>query len=181
MKSSKILSALVAYTSLSYLIDVPLRRSLLAKKSRDYADNLGKPLLNIGAGTDGTALFGSTLYGDVNIDINGQKDINHGKNVVTYADAEDLSEFDDGQFGAVFASHILEHLPNPEKALREWSRVVGSPEGLFVITPSWWAPHTWLHPYHLWYATDNRGTTNGGHLVKIRNKASYSFLPLRGY
>ena len=156
----------------TYLIDVPIRRALIAKKARRYADAKGLPLLNIGAGTSATALFGPTLYGDVNCDLNGKKDLPHGTpGQVTWADAQDLKDFKDGQFGAVLASHLLEHLPNPQQALKEWLRVVGGDEkALFVITPCWWAPHTWFHPGHLWYATDNRGSTRGGKLIKIREE-----------
>lgn len=156
----------------TYIVDVPVRRHFTAKAARKYADKKGKPLLNIGAGTDKTALFGSTLYGDVNCDLNGCKNTPHGTpGQITYADAQDLKDFKDGQFSAVLASHILEHLPDPQRAIKEWLRVTdGHYESLFVITPSWWAPHTWCHPGHLWYATDNAGGTKGGKLVRIRKE-----------
>lgn len=170
----------------TYLIDVPIRRAIIAKQARQYADSKKLPLLNIGAGTPSTALFGPTLYGDVNCDLSGKKDVAHGTSgQVTYADAQDLKDFKDGQFGAVLASHLLEHLPDPEKALKEWRRVVGGDEkALFVITPYWWAPHTWLHPGHLWYATDGHGGLRGGRLIRIRNEMSpltKEVTSLRGY
>jgi len=147
-----------------------MRRWLAAKQARAYANKRGLPLLNIGAGTQQSALFGSTLYGDVNCDLEGVKGCPHGTpGIVTYADAQDLSDFKDGEFGAVIASHILEHLPNPKRAVSEWLRVSGGdPSSLFILTPSWWAPHTWCHPGHLWYATDNAGGTRGGKLIKLR-------------
>lgn len=163
-----------AYLAGTYIIDVPLRRWHTAKCARAYADKKGKPLLNIGAGTKETAMFGPTIYGDVNCDLNGRKDCPHGTpGEVTYIDAQDLSSFKTGEFGAVLASHILEHLPDPNKALSEWLRVVGGDyNALFVITPCWWAPHTWLHPGHLWYATDNAGSTRGGKLLKLRKEVN---------
>jgi ubiquinone/menaquinone biosynthesis C-methylase UbiE len=175
-----------AYLAGTYFIDVPVRRWHAAKCARKYADMKGKPLLNIGAGTKKTAYFGKTLYGDVNCDLNGRKDCPHGMpGVVTYADAQDLSDFDDGEFGAVLATHLLEHLPNPKKALSEWLRVVGGDKkALFVVTPCWWVPHTWLHPGHMWYATDNAGGTRGGKLIKLRdrfNPAMKKITTLRGY
>lgn len=147
------------YLAGTYVLDVPVRRAGAAQAARAYAAKRGLPLLNVGAGTGSSALFGATLYGDVNIDLKGRKDVPHGTSgQVTYADAQDLSDFQTGQFGAVLASHILEHLPDPERALREWFRVVGGdPNALFVITPSWWAPHTWLHPGHLHYFPDGHG------------------------
>lgn len=154
---------IVAGLAATYVIDVPVRRARAAARARAFADSRGKPLLNVGAGTGKTALFGATLYGDVNVDLAGRRDVPHGTpGVVTYANAEDLSAFADGQFGAVLASHILEHLPNPQKALNEWLRVVGGDSNaLFIVTPSWWAPHTWLHEGHLWYFPDAKGCTTG--------------------
>jgi len=167
----KILILCTGYTVATYFIDVNLRRAIAAKKARAYATKKGLPLLNIGAGTNKTALFGATLYGDVNCDLSGRKDIPHGTpGEVTWADAQNLKDFKDGQFGAILASHLLEHLPNPEQALSEWLRVVGNDQdALFIITPQWWAPHTWLHPGHLWYATDGCGGTCGGKLLRIRD------------
>lgn len=154
---------IAAAVAATYVIDVPIRRSLAAKAARAYARRKGKPLLNVGAGTGRTALFGATLYGDVNVDLAGRRDVAHGTpGVVTYADAQDLSEFPDGAFGAVLASHILEHLPDPQRAMREWLRVVGGDRNaIFVVTPSWWAPHTWLHRGHLWYFPDGQGCITG--------------------
>lgn len=146
----------------TYVLDVPVRRALAARRARAYANARGLPLLNVGAGTGKSALFGATLYGDVNVDLAGRKDVAHGtRGVVTYADAQALP-FKDGQFGAVLASHVLEHLPDPQRALNEWLRVVGGDSrALFVVTPSWWAPHTWLHAGHLWYFPDGNGCLTG--------------------
>lgn len=152
--------------ALGYFLDVPVRRTMAAKAARQFADYKGKPLLNIGAGTNGTALFGSTAHlGDVNVDLAGRRDLPHGtRGAVTYADAMDLRDFPDGVFGAVLASHILEHLSNPRRAIAEFMRVVGhDPGGLFIVTPSWWAPvHTFGHPHHFWFFADGAGCTKRG-------------------
>lgn len=181
-----VIAGCCCYGAASYILDVPVRRHFAAKAARSYADQKGKPLLNIGAGTKQTAMFGSTLYGDVNCDLNGRKDIPHGTpGEITYADAQDLSDFKTGQFGAVLASHILEHVPDPRQALSEWLRVVGGDRNaLFVVTPSWWAAHTVTHPGHLWYFTDNAGGTCGGHIIKLRDEyepIAKHFTTLRGY
>ena len=157
------------YAAGAYVVDVPVRRRSAATAARDYAAARGKPLLNVGAGTGNSALFGSTLYGDVNVDLCGRTDVPHGPTVVTAADATALP-FPDGYFGAVLASHVLEHLPDPDAALREWLRVVGGDRGaLFVVTPSWWAPHTWLHRGHLWYFSDGKG---GGMRTKLQSASA---------
>ena len=156
MKAARVAAYAALYTAAAYIIDVPIRRAHAARRARAYADSKGLPLLNVGAGTSRSALFGTTLYGDVNTDLYGRKDVPHGTpGVVTYADAENLGDFKDGQFGAILASHVLEHLAHPMAALREWVRVTGKdPGALFIVTPSWWAPHTLLHPGHRWYFAD---------------------------
>ena len=51
------------------------------------------------------------------------------------ANAEDLP-FDDDSFDAIWTITVLEHVPNPEKALREIRRVL-KPEGLLFLKPAW--------------------------------------------
>jgi SAM-dependent methyltransferase len=48
------------------------------------------------------------------------------------AEGDDLP-FPDGAFDFVLASHVLEHLPDPIRALREWQRVAR--RYLFVVLP----------------------------------------------
>ena len=158
------MSALLGYCAATYALDVPMRREDAARAAKACARRRRRPLLNIGAGTPGTALFGSTLYGDINVDLAGLKGVRHGTpGVVTYADAQDLRAFPTGSMGAILSSHVLEHVPDPERAKREWLRVVGGdPRALFVVTPSWWAPHTWAHPGHLWYFPDAQGGLRDG-------------------
>lgn len=166
----KTLAALGAYVAGTYLVDVPLRRAVAARAARAYADARGLPLLNVGAGTGRSALFGATLYGDYNVDLFGRRDLPHGTpGTVTFADVHDLRDFGTGSVGAVLASHIVEHLDRPADALREWLRVVGGDRNaLFIVTPSWWAPHTWLHPEHKWYFDDGAGGARGGNAMRIR-------------
>jgi ubiquinone/menaquinone biosynthesis C-methylase UbiE len=171
-----VLGWLAAYVAGAYVLDVPMRRASAAARARAYANAVGRPLLNIGAGTPSSALFGATLYGDVNVDLAGRRDVAHGTpGVVTYADAEDLSQFRTGAFGAVLASHVLEHLPNPQRALSEWRRVTGYDDrALFVDTPSWWAPHTFMHPGHLWYFSDGQGCVTGCAPRQLAGRAGVS-------
>lgn len=185
MGLGRIIAGFGIYSAIAYVIDVPLRRASAAKAARAYADARGKPLLNIGAGTANSTLFGTTLYGDVNVDLFGRRDVPHGTpGIVTYADAHDLQDFATGQFGAVLASHVLEHLERPSVALREWLRVVGGDRNaLFVLTPSWWAPHTWLHPGHLNYFPDASGclrTACVPRQLRLKPGPTSSILQLRG-
>lgn len=143
----------------AYVADVLVRPSEVALQARAFASETGKPLLNVGAGTPGTslrsALLGPTLWGDVNVDIAAPRTVPHGPHAVSYGDAEALP-FADKSFGAVIASHVVEHTERPARVLAELARVA---DASFVIVPRWWAAHTWTHPGHRWFITseDARG------------------------
>jgi len=50
--------------------------------------------------------------------------------------ADDLGRFADGEFGAVVALHLVEHLPDPASTIRQVSRLL-TPGGLFLFaTPN---------------------------------------------
>lgn len=138
------------YTACLYLVDVLLAPVEVARLARRVAVKDGRPLLNAGAGTPSSSVrarvFGATLWGDVNVDLQGRGP--HGPRTVSYGDVCDLSEWPDGYFGAAIASHVLEHVTDPEAALRELTRVAGT---VFLCVPHPAAPHTWLHPGHRWY------------------------------
>ena len=53
-----------------------------------------------------------------------------------FLDAEDLTVFESAQFDRVIATCLLAHLPNPEKALKEWRRVVESGGSLTIYVPT---------------------------------------------
>lgn len=143
--------AALGYAASAYVKDVLVRPEQMARIARAYCQQVRKPLLNVGAGTPASSLrsfvIGPTLWGDVNIDIAAPR-VAHGPDRVSYGDARDLREWPDGHFGAVIASHVLEHLDRPDLALAEWERVA---DKVFVVAPSWWAPHTWLHLGHRWF------------------------------
>lgn len=59
--------------------------------------------------------------------------------------------FKDGEFDALWTIWVLEHIPNPESALREMRRVV-KPGGLILLAPAWnctsWAAQGYqVRPY----------------------------------
>ena len=145
----------LGYIGWAYHRDVVARPNAMARLARVYCDRVGKPLLNVGAGTPAsslrTLLMGPQLVGDVNVDIAAPGDVPHGKDRVSYADAMNLP-WEDKSFGAVFASHVLEHLERPDLALAEWKRVA---DRVFLVSPSWWALHTYVHPGHKWFLSDD--------------------------
>jgi len=146
------IEVIAAYSAATYLADVVCRPNAIAKVARAAARSKGKPLLNVGAGTPSSslrvALFGDTSWGDINVDLAATRQWRPGlTSGVFYGDVHSLP-FPDGMFGAAIASHVIEHVDDPQKALKELCRVA---DVVFVVWPAWWAPHTWLHPGHQWY------------------------------
>ncbi|MFC1928635.1 methyltransferase domain-containing protein [Chloroflexota bacterium] len=86
--------------------------------------------------------------GDVCLDINRDAMAGHTNAVI--ANVTHVP-FSDKSFGAAFASHLLEHLPNTddaERALAELNRVA---EAVFVVCPSRQSIANWVIPdHHLW-------------------------------
>jgi len=104
--------------------------------ARKAARKAGKPLLNAGCGSKFTDLS------DVNLDI-VPREVPHFFN----GDIQKLSQFKDKQFGAVYASHVVEHVEDFDSALKELDRVA---ENVYVITPFPLWPSAWLCPSHKW-------------------------------
>jgi len=109
---------------------------LVFYKARAAARAAGKPLLNVGC----KSVY--TDASDVNLDI-VPRDVPR----FTRGDIQELDMFRNKQFGAVYASHVLEHVEDPDAALRELHRVA---DNVFVITPLPVWPWSWLHPDHKW-------------------------------
>ena len=156
MTPRSLVVGVAAYAASAYILDGILRPAWVARRAREAARRRGKPLLNVGAGTAETsfraALLGPTAWGDVNCDI-AATSAHCADASVCWCDATRLF-YPDKHFGAVIATHVLEHLDDPDAALAEWSRVA---DEVFVVVPAWWAPHTWLHPGHKWYLAAARG------------------------
>ncbi len=105
-------------------------------QAREAATKAGKPLLNVGCG------YAYTELSDVNLDI-VSRDVKH----FVRGDIQDLSMFKNKQFGAVYASHVVEHVEDLDVALRELDRIA---ENVFVVTPLPLWPWMWLWPTHKW-------------------------------
>lgn len=52
-----------------------------------------------------------------------------------FAEAVSLSSFETGAYDFLLASHVLEHIANPLKALKEWFRVVKQEGVVLIILP----------------------------------------------
>ena len=126
-------------------------RKSLYREARRVADAVGKPLLVVGAP------YGMYGCGDVVLD---PKDTGECPNVVT--DSVEAIPFGDKHFGAVFASHVLEHVCDPDKALSELNRVA---DHVYIAWPRPWRTIAWANKGHAWLMT--------------RSDGEFAFRPLR--
>jgi hypothetical protein len=119
----------------------------------DCCQKLGKPLLVTGGPWSNRTIrrklnMPAHGSGDVCLDIDRRAFEGHPRGLL--ADVTQIP-FVDKTFGAVFASHILEHLPSIDsanKALDELNRVA---DAVFLVYPSRQSVGAWLHPgHHLW-------------------------------
>jgi len=151
-----VISGLLEFALLGYLTDVVLLPAATARVAKQYAHSRGKPLLNVGCGTSRSslrvALLGPTMWGDVNCDLAAKSACRVGSKAPCHCDLNQRLPWPDKRFGAVIASHVLEHLPRPQFSLRELRRVA---DRVFVVVPKWYWPHTWLHPSHYWLVTQS--------------------------
>jgi len=144
-----------AWTVGAYLYDVFWLSNKFGREARRHADSTGKPMLNVGAGTPDSSLrvrlFGPTLFGDVNCDLAADPATPCGPETVCHCNASALS-YPDGYFGAALASHLIEHVDDPQAVAQELERVA---DRVFVVVPKWWAPHTWFYTDHQWFISQD--------------------------
>ena len=122
--------------ALAFLMAAFGYNGMVFREAKRTAEIIGKPLLNVGckrAYTDSS---------DINLDI-----VPREVPRFICGDIQNLIMFDDKQFGAAYASHVLEHVDDPDTALRELHRV---DDNVFVITPIPLWPWAWFHPDHKW-------------------------------
>jgi len=120
------------YFDVAHFIDYEVVRPFVARLAREYADRVGKPMINVGCG--------ETDWGDVNVDI-----VLRSVKGFMQLDASKHMPFKDKEFGSLLASHVLEHLEYPDGALDEWHRIA---DRVFVLVPSPWNAWSWLTPEH---------------------------------
>jgi hypothetical protein len=143
-----VISCLAAYEGFQLGKDVG-ERELTFAEARSYADTVGKLLLVIGAPKTGLHMFHPC--GDVTIDLNPDVPTDCE---LTVADVRDIP-YPDLYFGAVYCSHVLEHLPTPEDACRAIEEMERVSERVFLVLPRKSSIIAWLHPdHHLWLSVD---------------------------
>lgn len=139
--------------------------SMVGERNRKYreagqaAQARGKPLLVVG-GPYGSGIGGQIFHfkahgcGDVCLDLNA--DSCDGC-PTTVADVREIP-FGDAYFGAVYVSHVLEHLPTVEDAAQAVNELYRVADEVFVVSPPKSSIYAWLYPgHHLWVSQDAHG------------------------
>jgi len=153
------------------------------KAASAYALERNKPLL-VAGGPWGNKRIRHWLKmpahnnGDVCLDIDRHAISSHPKGVI--ADVTHIP-FLDKSFGAVFTSHLLEHMPtidDAKKALAELNRVA---EAVFIAYPSKQSIAGWVIPDHHLWVWQKGNTTYLKQRGKLRgkNKEDYVVEPAR--
>jgi len=116
-------------------------RTKYYNKAHKISRKLKKPLLVVGRPRFAHGL-GPPLHGcgDICVDIEGCPECPKSKK----ADVTNLP-FKDKQFGAVFCSHVLEHIKNPKKAIKELARVGNY---VVILFPTKLSILARIHPGH---------------------------------
>jgi len=120
MKSWQVILGVIAG---AYFIDVTLREWAVAARAKKQAEKLGKPILNVGSGTQTSSFTGAKLRGHVNCDLAAPKDAPCGPKTVCHCNAQDLSNFQDKEFGVAVCINTLRYVPDKRRALAEMARV----------------------------------------------------------
>lgn len=121
-------------------------RERIFNKARDHADRLGVPLVNYGCGTREPFISLS----DINIDIVPRDTPNF------------IQIPSDGEIplprnsAVVFASHVLEHVNDPEKILRNMRQVGPT----YIVLPRWYSITNWIYVNHKHIFTANGSIEN---------------------
>ena len=108
-------------------------------RARQEANRLNLPLVNYGCQTSEPYISQS----DLNLDII-QRNVPNFELIPP-----------DGQIplpdnsAVIFASHVLEHVNNPDKVLEDMTRVGPT----YIALPKWWNIQNWISPRHKWLFT----------------------------
>jgi len=88
-------------------------------------------------------------------------------------DAENLL-FEDSTFDVVVSRNLLWTLPNPEKALKEWRRVL-KPSGAVIASDGMWMNTTWRRAHFLAFKV-LKGMFRNGSMISLRFFCAYAGL-----
>ncbi len=101
------------------------------------------PIYDIVRGIDGCNFAQETIWA------RGQDHLRFGSRLGRQfiAEASDVSEIADDSYDFVTASHVLEHVANPLRALQEWKRILKPAGTILVVLPHKAGTFDWRRPY----------------------------------
>ena len=91
-------------------------------------------------------------------------------------DAEELPYKDDA-FDVIVSRNLLWTLPDPEKALREWRRIL-KPAGALILSDGMWMNTTWKQVHQLAFKA-LKGIFGNGGMISLRFFCSYAGIQKR--
>lgn len=127
-----------AYNTI-YLWDIVRFKELNRQVMEHISPTKDKTILEIGCGMSASVAFISDYQKYIGIDLSDVAISQANSQFKTRKNCQFISmdamnlEFEDCNFDIVIAKEIIEHLPNPEKALAEAYRVL-KPNGILVVT-----------------------------------------------
>lgn len=145
-------------------------------------DAPGRRALDVGTGTGQLAMYLAAGGFDVTAVDLSESMISHARRNASSrgldidfrtGDAESLG-FEDNTFHVVVSRNLLWTLPNPEKAIFEWRRVLG-PGGRLVISDGFWENTTWKR-FHRLALKILKDRCRNGSRVSLRFFRSYAGL-----
>jgi ubiquinone/menaquinone biosynthesis C-methylase UbiE len=146
------------------------------------SDAPGRMALDIGTGRGQFAFYLDRLgFNVTGIDLSEDMISHARRNVLAHnrkiffktGDAEQL-EFEDNTFDVVVSRNLLWTLPNPDKAINEWRRVLRQ-DGTIVVSDGFWMNYTWKRVHHLAFKLFKEKFQNGS-LTSLRFFKSYALL-----
>ena len=129
-----------------------LCRRELGCKLRKYAPNLQGKILDFGCGTGPyrALLTAATDYTGLEYDSPENRQRKHAD---IYYDGLTIP-LEDASFDGVLSTQTLEHVPNPERIVAEWARILRPGGHLLLTLPFMWPEHEMPYDFQ-------RYTTNG--------------------
>jgi hypothetical protein len=144
----------------SVMLSQAIERQAKYQRAREIADRAGKPLLVVGGPLGGNPFRGiiripSYPCGDYCLDIDPGSC--EGCSNIVVADVRDIP-FPDRFFGAVLCSHVVEHMPTIDHAIKAIEELYRVADKVLVASPRKASILAWLIPDHfLWVRQDESG------------------------
>ena len=131
-----------------------LCRRALVKGLRNYAPRLAGTVLDFGCGTGPyrDLLTQATTYIGLEYDTPENRS---GKRADIFYDGETIP-LDDASIDAVLSTQTLEHVPNPDRIVAEWVRILRPGGNLLLTVPFMWPEHEMPYDFQRYTANGLR-------------------------